>query len=67
VFAVNDSNKVVSKPITVSGKTANYYFVDKGVTPGEKIVYSGTGNLRDGMPIVPQTISTDSLLKARPL
>ena len=67
VFAVNDSNKVVSKPITVSGKTANYYFVDKGVAPGEKIVYSGAGNLRDGASIIPQPISTDSLLKARPL
>ena len=67
VFAVNDSNKVVSTPITVSGKTANYYFVDKGVAPGEKIVYSGAGNLRDGASIIPQPISTDSLLKARPL
>jgi membrane fusion protein (multidrug efflux system) len=67
VFAVNDSNKVVSKPISVSGKTANYYFVAKGVAPGEKIVYSGTGNLRDGASIIPQPISTDSLFKARPL
>lgn len=67
VFAVNDSNKVVSEPIIVSGKTANYYFVEKGVKPGDKIVYSGTGNLRDGAQIVPQLISTDSLLKARPL
>jgi membrane fusion protein (multidrug efflux system) len=67
VFAVNDSNKVVSKPISVSGKTANYYFVDKGVAPGEKIVYSGTENLRDGASIIPQPISTDSLFKARPL
>jgi len=67
VFAVNDSNKVAGKPITVSGKTANYYFVDKGINAGEKIVYAGIGNLRDGMTIVPQPISTDSLLKARPL
>jgi len=67
VFAVNDSNKVVSKPITVSGKTANYYFVDKGVSSGEKIVYTGIGNLKDGMPIIPQPISTDSLFRARPL
>ena len=67
VFAVGDSNKVASKPIVVSGKTANYYFVESGVKAGEKIVFSGTGNLRDGMMIVPQPISADSLLKVKPL
>lgn len=67
VFAVGDSNKVASKPITVAGKTASYYFVESGVQAGEKIVFSGTGSLRDGMMIVPQPMSADSLLKAKPL
>ena len=67
VFAVGDSNKVSSKPIVIAGKTANYYFVESGVQAGEKIVFSGTGNLKDGMPIAPQPISIDSLLKAKPL
>jgi membrane fusion protein, multidrug efflux system len=67
VFALDDSNKVVSKPITVVGKTASYYFVDKGLQPGEKIVFSGFGNLRDGMVISPLPLSSDSLLKAKPL
>jgi membrane fusion protein, multidrug efflux system len=67
VFALGDSNKVVSKPIVVSGKTAGYYFVESGVQAGEKIVFSGIGNLRDGMVIVPQPMSVDSLLKAKPL
>jgi membrane fusion protein (multidrug efflux system) len=67
VFALGDSNKVVSKPITISGKTTNYYFVQDGLQAGEKIVFSGAGNLQDGMAIVPQPISADSLLKAKPL
>lgn len=67
VFAVGDSNKVASKPITVAGKTASYYFVQGGLKAGEKIVFTGTGNLRDGMAIVPQPISTDSLFKVKPL
>jgi len=67
VFALGDSNKVASKPIVVSGKTATYYFVESGVQAGEKIVFSGIGNLRDGMVIVPQPMSTDSLFKAKPL
>lgn len=67
VFAVADSNKVVSKPISIAGKTTNYYFVDSGVKPGEEVVFAGTGNLQDGMVIKPQPMSADSLLKANPL
>jgi membrane fusion protein (multidrug efflux system) len=67
VFAIGDSNKVVSKPITITGKTTNYYFVENGVKPGERIVFSGIGNLKDGMVIAPDPLSTDSLLKAKPL
>ncbi|MFT4153019.1 efflux RND transporter periplasmic adaptor subunit [Parafilimonas sp.] len=67
VYLVNDSNKVTGTPINVSGKTANYYFVDKGLSRDNKIVFAGLGNLQDGMVINPQLISTDSLLKAKPI
>jgi membrane fusion protein (multidrug efflux system) len=67
VYVVNDSNKVTGTPINVSGKTANYYFIEKGLKPGEKIVYQGSGNLQDGMTISPELISTDSLFKTKPL
>ena len=67
VFALGDSNKVVSKPITISGKTANYYFVQSGLTVGEKIVFTGMGNLTDGMVIQPEPMALDSLLKVKPL
>lgn len=67
VYVVNDSNKVAGTPISISGKTANYYFVDKGLVSNNKIVFSGLGNLQDGMTIAPQLISTDSLFKVRPL
>jgi len=67
VFVLGDSNKVASKPITVTGRSGNYYLVEKGVTSGDKIVYSGMDHLKDGMPIVPQSMSLDSLLKVRPM
>jgi membrane fusion protein (multidrug efflux system) len=67
VFAVADSNKVISKPISISGKSGTYYFVEKGIEPGEKIVYSGLDRLKDGAAITPQVLSTDSLIKAKPL
>ncbi|KQT23898.1 RND transporter [Chryseobacterium sp. Leaf405] len=67
VYVVGKDNKVTSKPITISGKTENYYFISEGVKPGEKIVYVGLGSLKDGASIKAKPISSDSLLKAKPL
>jgi membrane fusion protein (multidrug efflux system) len=72
VYTVADSNKIVTRPLNISGRTTNYYFVSDGVKQGDKIVLSSMsttmiGGLRDGMVIAPQMISTDSLLKAKPL
>lgn len=65
VFALGDSNKVVGKQITIVGKSGNNYIVEKGVTKGETIVFSGIQRLRDGVTITPQRISLDSALAAR--
>jgi len=62
VFAVTDSNKVISKQITIAGKSEGNYIVSKGVANGETIVYSGLQRLRDGASIIPQNISLDSVL-----
>ena len=67
VFSVGDSNKVMSKPLTIAGISGNYYLVQGGVNPGEKIVYTGLERLRDGAVIQPQPMSMDSLLRARPM
>jgi membrane fusion protein, multidrug efflux system len=72
VYTVADSNKIVTKPITISGRTTNYYYVSNGLSAGERVVLSSQstilmGGLRDGMPITPQMVSTDSLLRAKPL
>jgi len=67
VFAMGNDNKVVSKPITIAGTDGNYYLVQSGINPGEKIVYTGLDRLKDGAVIQPQPMSMDSLLKARPM
>jgi membrane fusion protein (multidrug efflux system) len=67
VFVLADSNKVVSAPITIAGKTGNYYLVQEGIKAGQKIVYTGLDRLRDGVVIQPEPMSLDSLLKARPM
>ncbi|MDQ0592885.1 membrane fusion protein (multidrug efflux system) [Chryseobacterium ginsenosidimutans] len=67
VYVVGKDQKVTSKPIKISGKTENYYFISEGLQPGEKIVYVGLGSLKDGASIKAKPISSDSLLKAKPL
>jgi len=67
VFTVGDSNKVASSPVHIVGQTTGWYLVDKGVKPGDKIVYSGMDRLQDGMVINPQVISADSIFKVMPL
>ncbi|ALR31234.1 RND transporter [Chryseobacterium sp. IHB B 17019] len=67
VYVVGKDKKVTSKPITISGKTNNYYFISEGLSVGDKVVFTGIGTLKDGAVIQPKTISSDSLLKARPL
>lgn len=67
VYVVGKDKKVTSKPITISGKTNNYYFISEGLSVGDKIVFTGIGTLKDGVAIQPKAISSDSLLKARPL
>ncbi len=64
VFALADSNKVISRQIFVTGKSGNNYLVSKGVQSGEKIVFSGLQRLRDGVVITPQNISSDSVIHA---
>ncbi|WP_027382453.1 efflux RND transporter periplasmic adaptor subunit [Epilithonimonas caeni] len=67
VYVLGKDNKVTGKPVKISGKTEHYYFISEGLNKGEKIVFTGIGNLKDGVLIKPKTISSDSLLKANPL
>ena len=67
VFVLADSNKVMSTPVTISGTSGTYYLVEKGIKPGQKIVYSGLDRLSDGAVIKPEPMSMDSLLKVRPM
>lgn len=62
VFAVSDSNKVHSTPIQVSDNMRNFYLVESGLKPGDKIVYAGLDRLNEGAVIQPQPMSLDSLL-----
>jgi membrane fusion protein, multidrug efflux system len=66
VFLLNDSNKVNTASVHISGRAGNYYLVDQGLKEGDRIVY-GVETLNDGTIIHPQIMSMDSLLKVRPM
>jgi membrane fusion protein, multidrug efflux system len=67
VYTVGDSNKVSSQALHIVAKTTGWYLVDKGVKPGDRIVYAGMDRLQDGAVITPQMLSADSLFKIMPL
>jgi membrane fusion protein (multidrug efflux system) len=67
VFVLGDSNKVKSTAVQIGGRSGNYYMVENGLKTGDRIVFSGVGNLADGSKINPVPMSLDSLLKVRPM
>ena len=60
VYALTDSNTVVSRPITVDAlNDGKNYVVTSGLKPGERIALEGVGvSLRDGMKINPVDAAT---------
>lgn len=55
-FVLNDSNKVASRPISVSNlDDGKSFIVTDGLKPGERIVIEGVGiSVKDGMTITPK-------------
>lgn len=51
VFIVDDSSQVKTRSFLPKTRTGNYYVVESGLEPGEKIVYEGTQSLKEGQVI----------------
>lgn len=68
VYVVNDSNKVVSTPITVNPNTDGKNFVvTSGLQPGQRIAVEGVGTkLSDGMTIAPTDAAAATTPAAAP-
>ena len=68
VYVVNDSNKVVSTPITVNPNTDGKNFVvTSGLQPGQRIAVEGVGTkLSDGMTITPTDAAAAATAAATP-
>jgi len=63
LFKVKESNTVTTSLITTKGQVDNLYVVESGVKVGDRIVTAGIGNLTNDMPITPQEIPFDSIVK----
>ncbi|QHS59303.1 efflux RND transporter periplasmic adaptor subunit [Chitinophaga agri] len=61
VFVLDKSNQVKMKNFVPGPRLANCYIVQSGLSEGEKVVYEGVRNLRDGMKINPAAITLDSI------
>ena len=61
VYVVDAKNHVKARSFIPRSRVDQFYIVQSGLRPGERIVYEGTQNIRDGMKIVPKPISADSL------
>jgi membrane fusion protein, multidrug efflux system len=62
VYVVDQHNKVKIQKFNPQTRISHFYIVDSGLEPGEKVVYEGVQEIRDGMEINPSFISMDSLL-----
>jgi RND family efflux transporter MFP subunit len=61
VYVVDATNKVRSRSFIPSSRVDQFYIVQSGLKPGERIVYEGIQSLKDGMIIVPQRLSASRL------
>ncbi len=63
VFVVDKENKIMMRPFFTTRRVAQFYIVDKGLKPGDKIVYEGIQNIKQGDKIIPQLKNVDSLMR----
>lgn len=61
VFVMNEKNEVKMKSFVPKTRFLDYYIIESGLQAGDKVVYEGIQKMKDGMKIVPQFITLDSI------
>lgn len=62
VFVIDSSNTVKMKSFVPKSRVSHFYIVESGLQQGERIIYEGVQELRDGMKVTPQHVTMDSLM-----
>jgi membrane fusion protein, multidrug efflux system len=64
VYVVESTGTVRSAEVKVmESNNGQYYVVQQGLNPGEKIVLEGVATLREGAPIKPREVNVDSVYR----
>jgi len=66
VYVVDASQHVHMRSFTPKTRFSAFYIVASGLKAGEKVLYEGAQNVRDGAKIKPRIITMDSLLVQAP-
>jgi RND family efflux transporter MFP subunit len=62
VYIVDKNNKLHMRAFLPQTRFSTYYIVKDGLKAGDRILYQGAQNVRDGMIIKPRKLAKDSLL-----
>jgi membrane fusion protein (multidrug efflux system) len=62
VFIVDSTNQVRMRHFVPKTRLAHYYIVESGLKSGDRIVYEGIQEIRDGMRIIPRPVRMDSVM-----
>lgn len=61
VYIVGSDNVIKMKSFEPSGRIDQYYIVKSGLSQGDRVVYEGIQDLKDGMKVNPQPIANGGL------
>ncbi|WP_460971799.1 efflux RND transporter periplasmic adaptor subunit [Spirosoma migulaei] len=61
VYVVDKANKVKSRSFVPQARVGQNYIVRSGLQAGDRVVYEGIQNIRDGDQIIPEAVSADRL------
>lgn len=64
VYVLGPGDTVRTRSFKPQTRTGPFYVVKDGLKPGERVVYEGTQELRDGEKVQPKSVKIDSLLAA---
>ena len=53
VYVVAADNKVVTREVSAGPKVDSFWLIEKGLKPGEKVIYEGLQKVKDGVTVKP--------------
>lgn len=61
VFILDDANNVRMRSFEPAGRSGAFYIVGSGLKKGDRVVFEGIQNIKDGMQITPRLVQVDTL------